>query len=98
MARFGRDDDDVELVDLVELLRLGHGRTGHAGELVVHAEVVLQGDRRVGDRLLLDLDAFLGLDRLVQAVRPAPAEHQAAGEVVDDDHLAVLDDVVAVAL
>ena len=57
--------------------------------------------------LLLDLDAVagvLGLDRLVQAVGPLPADHQPAGELVDDDdrHLAVFGvahhDVVLVAL
>jgi hypothetical protein len=42
------------------------------------------------------LHAFLGLDRLVQAVRPAAARHQAAGEFVDDDHLAVLHHVMLV--
>ena len=94
----GRDGDDVEVVDLVELLGLGHRRAGHAGQLVVHAEVVLEGDRRERHALALDLHALLGLDRLVQALAPAPAGHQAAGELVDDDDLAVLDDVVAVAL
>ena len=48
--------------------------------------------------LFLDRDAFLGLDRLVQAVAPVAARHQAAGELVDDDDLAVLHDVVHVAL
>ena len=94
----GRDDDDVEPVDLRELLGLGLGGAGHAGELLVHAEVVLEGDRGQGLVLGLDLDALLGLDRLVQAVGPAPAGHQAAGELVDDDDLAVLDDVVDVLL
>ena len=91
-----RNDDDVEAVDLVKLLCLGHGRTGHAGQLFVLAEVVLHGDG--GDRLLLllDLDAFLRLDRLVQSVRPAAAWHGAARELVDDDYLRVLDQVVAV--
>ena len=42
--------------------------------------------------------AFLRLDRLVQAVGPAPARHRAAGELVDDDHLAVAHDVFDVAL
>ncbi len=76
-----------QLVDLLELGGFGFGRTGHAGQLLVHAEVVLEGDG--GERLVLalDLDAFLGLDRLVQAVAPAPARHQAAGEFVDDDDL-----------
>jgi hypothetical protein len=68
------------------------------GQLVVHAEIVLEGDR--GQRLVLGLDrhAFLGFDGLVQAVRPAPARHGAAGELVDDDHLAVADDVFHIAL
>ncbi len=34
----------------------------------------------------------------MQTVAPAAAGHQAAGELVDDDDLAVLDDVVLVAL
>ena len=84
-------DRDVELVDLVELRRLGVGGAGHAGQLLVHAEVVLEADRRQRLVLFLDLDAFLGLDRLVQAVGPAAARHLAAGELVDDDDLAVLD-------
>ena len=44
------------------------------------------------------VDALLGLDGLVQALVVAAAEHQAAGELVDDDDLAVLDHVVDVAL
>ena len=68
------------------------------GELVVHAEVVLQGDRGEGLVLLFDLHALLGLDRLVDAFAPAAALEDAAGELVDDLHLAALDDVVLVAL
>ena len=48
--------------------------------------------------LALDLDLFLRFHRLVQPVAPAPAGHEAAGELIDDDHLAVLDHVVDVAL
>ena len=93
-----RDLDDVQVVDLDELLLLGLRRAGHAGELLVEAEVVLQRDRRERDVLLLDPHALLRLDRLVQAVAPAPALHDPAGELVDDLHLAVLDHVVDVAL
>ena len=94
----GGDRDHLEVVDLVELLRLGLGRSGHAGELVVHPEVVLEGDRRQGARLVLDLHPLLGLDRLVQPLAPAPSRHQATGELVDDHDLVVLYHVVAVAL
>ena len=62
----GRDGDHLEVVDLVELLLLGLRRAGHAGELVVQAEVVLEGDRGQRQRLALDAHALLGLDRLVQ--------------------------------
>ena len=73
-------------------------RAGHAGELLVHAEIVLEGDR--GQRLVLRLDrhVLLGFQRLVQAFRIAAARHHAAGELVDDDDLVVADDVVLVLL
>ena len=90
--------DDGEVVDLLELLLLRLRRTRHAAELVVEAEVVLERDRREGDVLLLDRHALLRLDRLVEALGPAAAFHDAAGELVDDLHLAVPDDVVQVAL
>ena len=48
--------------------------------------------------LLLDLDALLRLDGLVEAFAPAAAFHDPAGELVDDLHLAVLDHVVDVEL
>ena len=94
----GRDDDDVEVVDLGELLGLGVGGAGHAGQLLVLAEVVLEGDGRERLVLALDLHLLLGFDGLVQAVAPAAARHQPAGELVDDDDLAVLHHVVDVAL
>ncbi len=94
----GGDDDDVELVDLVELGGFGFGGAGHAGELFVQAEVVLEGDGGEGLVFLADGDAFLGFDGLVEAIGPAAAGHEAAGELVDDDDFAVLDDVLDVAL
>src|SRR5579884_2867817 len=93
-----RDHDHVELVDVLELDGLGVRGPGHPRELLVHAEVVLDRDRREREVLALDLHALLRLDRLVQPVRPAPARHEPARELVDDDDLAVLHDVVDVAL
>ena len=88
----------VELVDLLELRELGLGRTGHAGELLVHLEVVLDGDRGQGLVLLFDPDVLLGLDGLVESLRIPPALQDPAGELVDDLHLAAGHDVVHVAL
>ena len=71
----------------------GFRRTGHAGQLLEHAEIILEGDG--GERLILalDLDAFFRFDRLVQAVGPAAARHHASGKLVHDDDLAVLDHI-----
>ena len=93
-----RDLGDPELVDLLELGELRLRGTRHAGEPLVHLEVVLDRDRREGLVLLLDPDALLRLDRLVEALGvPATLEH-AAGELVDDLHLAVRHDVLDVAV
>ena len=88
----------VELVDLLELRQLRLGRPGHAGELLVHLEVVLDGDRGQGLVLFLDPDVLLGLDGLVETLRVAPALQDAAGELVDDLHLPAGHDVVHIAL
>ena len=94
----GRHFEHFEIVDVEELVGFGQRRAGHAGELLVHAEVVLERDR--GERLVLGLDrlVLLRLERLMQPFRIAPARHHAAGELVDDDDLAVAHDVVLVAL
>ena len=97
-AAVGRDLDHAELVDLHELFGLGRGRAGHAAKLGIEAEVVLKGHRGQRHVLGLDLDAFLGLDGLVQAFGQAAAAHHPAGEFVDQHDLAILDDVMLVLL
>ena len=92
------DDHNLELVNLFEFGCFGFRCARHATQLFVEAEVVLERNR--GQRLvfLADVDAFLGLDGLVQTVGPAAPRHQAAGEGVDDDDFAILDHVLYVAL
>ena len=70
-----RNDQHAELVDVKKLLRLSLGRAGHAGQLPIQAEIILNRDRRQRLGLALDLHAFLGFDRLMQAIAPAPAGH-----------------------
>ena len=88
-----RDDGDVEFVDVVEFVRFGFRGAGHAGELVVEPEIILDRDRGERLRLAIDLHAFLRFDRLVQSIAPAAARHFAAGVFVDDDDFVFLDDV-----
>ena len=93
-----RNLHDREAVDLVELGGLGLRRTRHAREFVVHAEVVLERDGRERLGLVRDLHALFRLNGLMQTLVVAAAHHQTAGELVDDDDLAVAHDVVHVAL
>ena len=90
------DRNDAELVGRGELLGLCLGGSGHARKLVVQAEVVLERDRGESLILGLDLHAFLRLDRLMHAlVVPAPGQ-DSPGVLVDDEDLAVADDVILV--
>ena len=91
------DHHDFEAVDLLELRRFRVGRAGHPGKLLVHPEVVLEGD---GGQCLvfpLDLDVLLCFQGLVQPLAVTSPGHETAREFVDDEHLAVLDDIVHVA-
>ncbi len=45
-----------------------------------------------------DLDALLRLDGLMQTLVVAAAEHQTAGELIDNDDLTVTDNIVHIAL
>ena len=68
VAALGGLVDPTELVDVEQFVGFGGGRAGYAGELLVHPEIVLEGDR--GERLVfgLDLDVLLGFQGLVQAL------------------------------
>src|SRR5579871_5305539 len=92
----GRNNGDVQLINLFEFRRFCVGRSGHTGQFFIHAEVILERNCRQRLIFALDLDAFLGFDGLMQAVTPAAARHLAAGELIHDDDFFVLDDVIAI--
>ena len=94
----GRDDHHVKLVNVPQLTRFGFRRTGHARELVVHAEVVLKRDRGVGLRGRLHLHVFLRFNGLVQAIGVASAVHDAARLLVDNLDLVIHHHIVHVLL
>ena len=94
----GGDLDHIQRIGPPKLRLLREGRTGHTGELGIHPEVILEGDGGQRPALPLDLHALLGLDSLMQALGIAAAQHQAAGELIHDDDLPVLDYIVGVPL
>ncbi len=85
--------DHVELVDIPELACFCFGRTGHAGQLVIHSEVVLQ--RNGGESLGcgFDFHTLFGLECLVKSVGVAAALHDAAGLLVDNFDFVVVNNV-----
>ena len=85
------------LVDLAELVGLGGRGTGHAGDLLVEPEVVLQGDGGECLVLFFDAHALASLDGLMQTLRVAPSFQDAPRELVDDLDLSILHQVVHVA-
>jgi len=93
-----RDDDGFQTIDLIKLVGFSIRRTGHAGQLFIHPEVVLERDGSQRLILFLDGDTFLRLDRLMQAIGPATTSHHAAGKLIDDDDLAVTHDIMLVAM
>ena len=82
---------DIELVYVPELACFGFGRTGHTCKLVIHTEVVLEGD--CGECLCrsLDFHALLGLDGLMESVGVAAAFHDTACLLVDNLDFVVVD-------
>ena len=85
----GRNHHYIQLVDVPELTSLCFCCTRHTSQLVVHTEVVLQGD---GGKSLCGsfyLDALLRLYSLMQTVAPATTLHDTASLLIDDLHLVV---------
>ena len=71
-------------------------RAGHAPELFVKAEEILESGRCQSLGLLLDLHPFLCFHSLVEPFGPAPPRHGPPRVLVDDDDLTLLDDIVHV--
>ena len=97
-GRVRRDRRDPELVELAQLFTGGQRGAGHPAHRRVPVDQRLHGDGVEHFAGLGGLDAFLGLDRGLQAVGPALQLGDPAAGGVDQVHGAVADDVVHVAL
>ena len=94
----GWNNNHVQAVDLAKFKRLGVRGTGHAGELVVKTEIILESGGCQGLTLCLNANTFLGFNRLVQTFTPATARHGTTCVLVNDHHLIALDNVIHVLL
>ena len=94
----GRNLHHIKLVNVPKLARLSHSRTCHTGQLVVHAEIVLQRNRGKRLRGSLHLHMFLGFHGLVQPVAPTASIHDTSRLLVHNLHLAINYDIFIVAV
>ena len=88
--------NNIKLIDVPELACFGDGCTCHTSKLVVHAEVVLQGNSRVCLRGSLYLHMFLCLDGLMQAIAPTAAFHDTTCLLIHNLDFTVLNNVLVV--
>ena len=101
LANVGRvrcDRGDTELVELAQLFACGQSGSGHAAHRRVPVDQRLHGDGVEHLTGFGGLDAFFGLDRGLQTVRPALQLGDAAAGRVDQVHGVVAHDVVHVAV
>ena len=92
----GWDCDHTELVGGHKLSGFGFRSTGHTRELLIHPEVVLQGD--CCQRLVLSLDgyALFGFDGLVHALVVATTTQDTTGVLIHNLNFTVNNHVVTV--
>ena len=94
----GGDHHHIQVVGLFKLGSFCVRSTCHSSQLVVHPEIVLEGNGCQGLVLALDLDPLLGLQGLVETVGITAPGHKATGKLVHYDDLVVLDHVIHVLL
>ena len=88
----------VQVINLLKFFAFGHGGTGHAGQFVIQTEIVLEGNGRQCAAFMADIHIFFRFDRLMQAVGIASAQHDASGELINDQNFAVLHHIINIAL
>ena len=88
----------IKIIYLLEFSSLSICCTGHTGKLFIHTEEVLKGDGGKGLVLTFNLDPFLCLKGLMQAVTVASSRHDTPGKFIYNDYLAILHNVVNVLL
>ena len=98
LGHVGGNHQYLQAVNLAKFKGLGVGGAGHAGQLAIKAEIVLEGRGCQGLALTLDGYTLFCLNRLVQALGQAPPRHGPPGVLVDQHHLPVLHDVLDIAV
>ena len=91
-----RNGHHLQVIGVHKLCCFGLSRTCHAGQLVVHAEIVLQRDGGESLVLFVDTKIFFRFNSLVNTFTPATTLKHTARELVNDLYFACINDVILV--
>ena len=94
----GRNHHHIQFVDVPKFAGFGFCCTGHTRQLVVHTEIILQGDGGEGLGGRFHFHSFLGFDSLMQTIRVTTTFHDTAGLFVHNLHLVVNHYIFVVAI
>ena len=64
----GRDRHNLQTIDFGKFTSFRHCRARHAGQLVIHTKIILEGDRRQRLVFRLNFNFFFGFNGLVQTI------------------------------
>ena len=92
------DGEHVESVNILKFSSFSFSGPGHAAEFFIKSKIILNRDCSVSLGFALDFHIFFCFDRLVKPIRPTASGHFASGIFVDNDYLAILDNILVVFL
>ena len=94
----GRNLDNRETINLNKFLLFCFCSTSHAGQLVIHSEIILEGNGSQSLAFSLNFQPFLGFDGLMKSVGIAAAIHETTGKFINNDHFTVFNYIVLIPL
>ena len=86
------------VINLAELCVLGHCSTGHTRKLVIHKEVVLEGNSCQSLVLFPHLNVFFCLNCLMEAFRITTTFHNTTSKLINNLNFTVNDNILLVTM
>ncbi len=93
-----RNDDNIQVIYFMEFLRFSSCCSGHTGQFLIHAEIILQGYSRQRLTFLLNRDIFLCFYCLMDAFGKPPADKESPRKLINNDDLVILYDIILLPL
>ena len=88
----GWDRNNTDVISFAELFFLCLGCTCHAGQLLIHTEEVLIGNRSRSLCFFLNRHTFFGFNRLVETVRVATSFHCPTSKLINNQNFLIFTD------